>query len=42
VDVTIEAGVDDRDGRGLGVLAADLDDDGKVELFVANDMTANY
>lgn len=42
VDVTREAGLDDRDGRGLGVLAADLDDDGRVELFVANDMSANY
>ncbi len=42
VDVSREAGLDDRDGRGLGVLAADLDDDGRVELFVANDMTANY
>ena len=28
--------------RGLGVVAADLDDDGRVDLFVANDMTANY
>ena len=31
-----------RDGRGLGVVAADLDDDGRVDLFVANDMTANF
>jgi hypothetical protein len=42
VDVTREAGIADRDGRGLGVIAADLDDDGDVDLFVANDMTANY
>jgi thioredoxin-like negative regulator of GroEL len=42
VDITKEAGIRDPDGRGLGVLAADLDEDGKVELFVANDMTANY
>ena len=42
VDVTAEAGIVDRDGRGLGVVAADLDDDGKVDLFVANDTTANY
>ncbi len=41
VDVTKEAGIVDRDGRGLGVVAADLDDDGKVDLFVANDTTAN-
>jgi tetratricopeptide (TPR) repeat protein len=42
VDVTATAGIVDRDGRGLGVLAADLDDDGDTDLFVANDMTANY
>ena len=42
VDVTAEAGLVDLDGRGLGVVAADLDDDGRVDLFVANDATANY
>jgi tetratricopeptide (TPR) repeat protein len=42
VDVTVEAGVVDRDGRGLGVVAADLDDDGRVDLYVANDTTANF
>ena len=41
VNVTAEAGIVDRDGRGLGVVAADLDDDGRIDLFVANDMTAN-
>ena len=40
--MTEEAGIVDRDGRGLGVVAADLDDDGRVDLFVANDMSANY
>ena len=42
VDVTAEAGIVDPNGRGLGVVAADLDDDGLIDLFVANDTTANY
>jgi tetratricopeptide (TPR) repeat protein len=42
VDVTAEAGIVDKDGRGLGAVAADLDDDGRVDLYVANDGTANY
>jgi tetratricopeptide (TPR) repeat protein len=42
VDVTEKTGLIDREGRGLGVVAADLDDDGKIDLFVANDMSANY
>ncbi len=40
--MTSEAGITDRDGRGLGVVAADIDEDGKVDLFVANDGTANF
>ncbi len=42
VNVTEPAGIVDRQGRGLGVVAADLDDDGLIDLFVANDTTANY
>ena len=42
VDVTEEAGIVDRDGRGLGVVAADLDGDGETDVFVANDQTPNY
>jgi tetratricopeptide (TPR) repeat protein len=44
VDVTEAAGLAriDADGRGLGVLAAHLDDDRRIDLFVANDMTANF
>lgn len=42
VDVTTEAGIIDRDGRGLGVVAADLDGDRRIDLFVANDSSANF
>ncbi len=44
VDVSEEAGITsaDREGRGLGVVAADFDDDGRIDLFVANDQNANY
>ncbi len=42
VDVTPQSGIVDRDGRGLGVVAADLDEDGLIDLFVANDSTANF
>jgi tetratricopeptide (TPR) repeat protein len=42
VDLTKEAGIVDRNGRGLGVVASDLDGDGKIDLYVANDMSANY
>jgi tetratricopeptide (TPR) repeat protein len=44
VDMSDQSGVSaaDRDGRGLGVLAADLDDDGRIDLYVANDMSANF
>ena len=40
--MTEAAGFVDPDGRGLGVVAADLDDDNRIDLYVANDMSANY
>ena len=42
VEVTRESGIVDTHGRGMGVLAADLDDDGRIDLFVANDQSANF
>ena len=42
VDVTAESGCTDPGGRSLGVVAAHLDDDDKIDLFVANDGTANF
>ena len=42
VDVTEAAGLFESAGRGLGVVAADFDGDGLVDLYVANDMSANY
>ena len=42
VDVTTTAGFAETEGRGLGVVAADLDDDHRIDLFVTNDGTANY
>ena len=41
-DVTKSMGIIDVDGRAMGVGAADYDDDGFVDIFVANDHTVNY
>ena len=41
-DRTSESGLADVTGKGLGVVAADLDGDGWPDLFVANDTTANF
>ncbi len=42
-DVTKKAGVSDPNGYyGMGVIASDFDEDGWVDIFVANDSTANF
>jgi hypothetical protein len=41
-EATVAAGLADTTGKGLGVVAADLDDDGWTDLYVANDSTPNF
>ncbi|MGE5191413.1 MAG: CRTAC1 family protein [Deltaproteobacteria bacterium] len=41
-NATLEAGVGEARGRGQGVVAADVDGDGRVDLFVANDLSGNF
>jgi hypothetical protein len=42
-DVSKQAGVADADGfYGLGVITGDFDDDGLIDIFVANDSTPNF
>ncbi|MDE0484062.1 MAG: CRTAC1 family protein [Candidatus Poribacteria bacterium] len=40
-DVTQKAGITAPPGKGLGVVCGDVDNDGDVDIFVANDTTPN-
>ena len=41
-DVTDRAGVFNPAGKGMGMSCGDVDGDGTVDIFVANDMTPNF
>lgn len=41
-DASERSGVVDRSGKGLGVVAGDIDADGDEDLYVANDDTPNF
>ncbi len=42
IDITAEAGISGGNGKGLGVVCGDVDNDGDVDIFVANDTTPNF
>jgi hypothetical protein len=41
-DISREAGIAAQSGNGLGAVFGDYDDDGWIDLFVANDTTPNF
>ena len=41
-DVTVAAGLSRADGKGMGIACCDFNDDGWVDIFVANDTIENY
>jgi tetratricopeptide (TPR) repeat protein len=41
-DVTAESGIVAVDGKGLGIVAADFDGRGKLNLFIGNDTAPNF
>jgi hypothetical protein len=41
-EVTKKAGIESAEGKGLGVVCADYNDDGWMDVFVANDAVRNF
>lgn len=41
-DVSAEAGIQAEDGKGLGIIVADFDNDGWPDIYIANDTTPNF
>ncbi len=41
-DITAAAGISGANGKGLGVVCGDVDNDGDIDVFVANDTTPNF
>jgi enediyne biosynthesis protein E4 len=41
-DVSKESGIASHPGKGLGVVATDINNDGLMDLFVSNDTVANF
>lgn len=41
-DMTQQAGIFNTQGKGLGMVCGDYDNDGDVDIFVANDATINF
>ena len=41
-DITAKSGISGANGKGLGIVCGDIDNDGDVDIFVANDTTPNF
>ena len=41
-DVSVESGVASRKGTGMGMVCCDADKDGDTDIFVGNDVSANF
>lgn len=41
-NVSKESGIEEFEGRGMGVATADYDQDGDTDIYIANDVSANF